>query len=157
MHVWALGLSCENPGGPTRPGRRARTRQPENSKRAHLSAPALQTPPKFNEKTPRETQKQRNCGGRGRKKARNFGPHPSGPHPSGPPFGAPPFGPHPSGPHPSGPPPFAAPPHPSRAHPSRATPFRAHPSGPHPWGVLPFRTPRVPPFGATPLGVLLSG
>ena len=35
----------------------ARTRQPGNSKRAHLSAPALQTPPKFHEKTPRERKK----------------------------------------------------------------------------------------------------
>ena len=31
-------------------GRRGFTRQPENSKRAHMSAPALQTPPKFHEK-----------------------------------------------------------------------------------------------------------
>ena len=31
-------------------GRRGFTRQPENSKRAHLRVPALQTPPKFNEK-----------------------------------------------------------------------------------------------------------
>ena len=35
------------------------TRQPENSKRAHLRDPALQTPPKFNEKTPRERLKER--------------------------------------------------------------------------------------------------
>ena len=49
------------------------TQQPENSKRAHLRVPALQTPPKFHENTPRETQKERNGGGRG-KKARNFGP-----------------------------------------------------------------------------------
>ena len=41
-----------NPGGPPDRAAGARTRQPENSKRAHLSAPALQTPPKFNEKTP---------------------------------------------------------------------------------------------------------
>ena len=45
------------------------TRQPENSKRAHLSAPALQTTTKFLKKSPRETQKkERNCGGRGKKK-----------------------------------------------------------------------------------------
>ena len=35
------------------------TRQPENSKRAHLSVPALQTPPKFHEKTPRERERKR--------------------------------------------------------------------------------------------------
>ena len=34
--------------------RRGFTPQPEISKRAHLRAPALQTPPKFHEKTPRE-------------------------------------------------------------------------------------------------------
>ena len=32
-------------------GRRGFTRQPENSKRAHFSSPAFQTPPKFHEKT----------------------------------------------------------------------------------------------------------
>ena len=53
-------------------GRRGFTRQPENSKRAHFRAPALQTPPKFHEKTPRERKKKENCGGGG-KKARNFG------------------------------------------------------------------------------------
>ena len=93
---------------------RARTRQPENSKRAHLRAPALQTPPKFHERTPSERKKKENCGGRREKKARNFGPptllgptfsgsHPSGPHNFGPSlwalggaytFRAPPFGPH---------------------------------------------------------------
>ena len=66
-------------------GRRGFTRQPENSKRAHLSAPALQTPPKVHEKTPREGRKERIL----RKKARKFGP---------PTLWAPPFGPHPLGP-----------------------------------------------------------
>ena len=76
-----------------------------NSKRAHLSAPALQTPPKFHEKTPREGRKERIMWReRGRKNAKFWaptlrGPHPSGPHPSGPQ----PSGPHPSGPHPLGP------------------------------------------------------
>ena len=37
------------------------------SARIELSAPALQTPPKFHEKTPRETQKERNGGGKGKK------------------------------------------------------------------------------------------
>ena len=53
-------------------GRRGFTRQPENSKRAHLSVPAHQTPPIFNEKTPRERRKNEISGGR-EKKARNFG------------------------------------------------------------------------------------
>ena len=39
-------------------GRRGFTQQPENSKRAHLIAPALQTPPKFTEKTSRDRQKE---------------------------------------------------------------------------------------------------
>ena len=59
VHVWALGLSCETPAAPPDRAAGARTRQPENSKRAHLSAPALQTPPKFHEKTPREGKKER--------------------------------------------------------------------------------------------------
>ena len=51
----------------------ARTRQPENSKRAHLSALVLQTPPKFNEKTPREGRKERILWRERKKKERNFG------------------------------------------------------------------------------------
>ena len=62
-----------NPGGPTRPGRRGFTRQPENSKRAHLSAPALQTPPKFHEKTPRERTTNEISGGREQKKREILG------------------------------------------------------------------------------------
>ena len=83
-------------------GRRGFTRQPENSKRAHLTPPALQTPQKFHEKTPRERQKEQKWGGRGKKSAKFWPPHPSGP----PPFGAALFlglAPNPSGPHPSGP------------------------------------------------------
>ena len=126
VRVWALGLSCGTPAAPPDRAAEARTRQPENSKRAHLSVPALQTPPKFNEKTPRERRKNEISGGREQKKSeilglQLFGPHPSGPHhPSGPqPFGPPPFGPPPptlraplflgSGPHPSAPPPLRAP------------------------------------------------
>ena len=90
-------------------GRRGFTRQPENSKRVHFRVPALQTPPKFHEKTPRETQKERNGGGRGKKNARNFWPPTLWtPHPSGPHLPASPSGPLPSGPHPLGPPPFGA-------------------------------------------------
>ena len=64
---------------PRRPrSRRGFTRQPENSKRAHLSAPALQTPPKFHEKTPREGRKERTnfAAGEGKKKREIMGPPP---------------------------------------------------------------------------------
>ena len=95
VHIWALGLSCETPAAPPDRAAGARTRQPENSKRAHFTAPALQTPPKFHERTPRERKKKETCGGKREEKARNFGLptlrastlrglHPSGP----PPFGA---------------------------------------------------------------------
>ena len=56
-----------------------------------MSVPALQTPPKFHEKTPRERRKNEISGGREKKKARNFwpptlrAPTPPGPHPFGPP------------------------------------------------------------------------
>ena len=80
---WGSLVVVWNPGGPTRPGRRGSHTTPENSKRAHLSAPALQTPPKFHEKTSREGRKERIMWREREKKARNFGP---------PPFGAPPFG-----------------------------------------------------------------
>ena len=73
------------------------TREPENSKRAHFRAPALQTP-KFHEKTPERWKKERNLW-REKEKTRNFGPLP--------PFGGPrnPTFPtlHFSGAHPSGP------------------------------------------------------
>ena len=63
--------------------------------------PALQTPPKFHEKTPRERQKERNWGREKEKKARNFGPPTlRGPTLRAPTFSG--FGPHPSAPHPSG-------------------------------------------------------
>ena len=58
-----------------------------------MRVPALQTPPKFHEKTPRETQKERNGGGKGRKRAKFQASHPSGRQPSGP---------HPEKPHPAG-------------------------------------------------------
>ena len=82
-------------------------RQPENSKRAHLSAPALQTPPTFHEKDPQEREKKERKLWREKEKksAKFFGPPPFGaPHPSGPHnFGAPTFSgfgaPHPLGPH----------------------------------------------------------
>ena len=136
MNVWALWLSCETPAAPPDRAAEARTRQPENSKRAHLSAPALQTPPKFNEKTPPEREEKNEfCGGREQKKRdgpptfrpptlraptlraptfSGFGPPPQRPPtPSGPfwpphTFGAPTFwAPTLSAP-PVGPPPFRA-------------------------------------------------
>ena len=111
----SLGLSCETPAAPPDraccwwclllvvPGAAgARTRQPENSQRAHFRAPALQNTTKIPREDPqRDTERAKRWRERD-EKARNFGPptlpgpHPSGPHPSG----APPFWePHPSGPH----------------------------------------------------------
>ena len=106
FHVWVLVskfgvIDRPSPGPPfpmdrLAPGPNVRssgspgfTRQPENSKRTHLSAPALQTPPKFQEKDKRDGKKNKKTVAGEGKKARNFGPHGSGPHPSGP---------HPSGP-----------------------------------------------------------
>ena len=58
------------------------TRQPENSTRARSRAPALQTTPKFHEKTPKRRKKERQLW----RKRDPSGPHPSGPHPSVPRF-----------------------------------------------------------------------
>ena len=55
--------------GRSRRGFHTTAREP---KRAQLRAPALQTPPKFHEKTPRERQKKAEMG-TGEKKKRNFG------------------------------------------------------------------------------------
>ena len=107
--------------GPEFSGCRVKPRRPEvagaslgnprEPKRAHLSAPALQTPPKFHEKTPRERRKNEISGGRERKKRAKFWAL----HPSGPPtLRAPLFlgssgPPHLRAPHSSGPPNFQAP------------------------------------------------
>ena len=125
--------------------RRGFTRQPENSKRAHLRVPALQTPPNFHEKTPREREKKsENGSGRGKKKsAKCWAPPPSGP----PPFEPSRCGAHPSGTHPSSPnpwspnfflvwaPPLCAPdpsgPHSSGLHPSTPLPSSGGPLGLH--------------------------
>ena len=131
MHIWALGLSCETPAAPPDRAAGARTRQPENSKRAHLRVPALQTPPKFHEKDKREGKKNKNCGRRGKKKREILGPHPSGLHPSG----LHPSGLHPSGLHPLGAPTLRAPPF--GAPPFGVPPFWLHPSGPHFFWVWP--------------------
>ena len=48
-------------------------RQPDNSKRAHLSAPVFKNTTKIQQKTPRGEEKNEFCGGRGKKKERNFG------------------------------------------------------------------------------------
>ena len=66
--IWAIHLKNNR----RLRGRRGVKRQPEISKRAHFRVPSLQTPPKFHEKTPQETQKEHNGGGR--EKTRNFGP-----------------------------------------------------------------------------------
>ena len=84
------------------------TRQPENSKGAHLRVPALQTPPKCHEKTSKRGKNERKIVAEEGKKARNFGPpHPSAPSVYG--FGHTLQAPHPSDHH-SGRPPLKAPP-----------------------------------------------
>ena len=61
--------------------KRGFTRQPENSKHAHFKAPALQTPPKFNERTPKETEERKIIvAGEGNKSAKFWDSHPSGLH-----------------------------------------------------------------------------
>ena len=70
---WFGHVRCSR-NRPSRDRRWGFTRQPEISKRAHLSAPARQTPPKFHEKTPREGRKERILRREREKKARNFGP-----------------------------------------------------------------------------------
>ena len=88
VRVWAPGLSCEIPSASGPPGL---TQQPENSKHAHLRAPALQAPPKFHEKTPRDRQKERKWGGRGKKREILGTPPFVAPPFVAPPFGVPPF------------------------------------------------------------------
>ena len=61
-----LGLSSEAPAAPKPPGIHT-AREP---KRTYFRVSAPQTPSKFNEKTPRETEKERNGGGRGKKRAK---------------------------------------------------------------------------------------
>ena len=58
-----------------------RRRQPENSRRTHSRVPALQTPPKFHEKTHNERGKRAKLVvGDGKKNSKIWAPHPSGPH-----------------------------------------------------------------------------
>ena len=152
MHVWALGLSCETPAAPPDRAAGARTRQPENSKRAHLSAPALQTPPKFHEKTTREEEKSEFLRRNREKKARNFGlPTLRGPTLRGPTLRGPTLrGPTLQGPTLQGP---------TLRGPTLRGPTLRGPtfSGfePPPFGAPPFG---APPFGAPPLrGPTLRG
>ena len=70
MRVWSSLLSCESPAAPKPPGFHKTARGP---KRGHLRVPALQTSPKFQEKTPIETQKERKWGRKRETKVRNFG------------------------------------------------------------------------------------
>ena len=69
-HVWPFGLSCETPAAS---GPLDFTREPENSKRAHLSVPVCTKITKFNEKTHSERHKERKLGREREKKERNFG------------------------------------------------------------------------------------
>ena len=57
--------------------RRGFTRQPKNSKRAHLMVPTLQTPLKFHENTLRETQTKMDVGKGKKKNAKFWASHPS--------------------------------------------------------------------------------
>ena len=97
MDVWALGLSCETPAASGPPGLHMTTRELQT---CTFERPGASNTTKNSTKGPtRDGEKNENCGGRGKKKARNFGPHPSGPHPSGPPLFLG-LGLHPSGPNP---------------------------------------------------------
>ena len=108
-----------------RPG--ASTRQPQNSKRAHLRALALQkTPPKFHEKTPREGRKERIVRREREKKERNS-------------FGAPPFGPT-----------LLGSTLPDNPRDPRETPWRPPPGDPPP-GDPPLETPSGDPLWRPPL------
>ena len=71
-------LATTTNGGPTRPGRRGS----HTTTRELQTAPALQTPPKFHEKTPERRRKNETVAGKGRKNAKFWAP---------PPFGAPLF------------------------------------------------------------------
>ena len=62
---------------------------PTTTKRPHFRPGRFKKPPKFHEKTLRETQKEPSGGGRGKNRVKFWAPHPSGPYPSGA---------HPSGP-----------------------------------------------------------
>ena len=108
-----LGRSCETLAAPPDRAAGARTRQPENSKRAYFRAPALQKPHQNSTKGPPQEREERKLWRGGKKKARNFGP---------PTLGCPPFGAHPSGPPSFGGPLFLG----LSSHLSGPTPKQAH-------------------------------
>ena len=71
MHMWALGLSCETPAAPPDRAAGARTRQPENTKRAHLRVPAFtKHHQNSTRRHPEREEKNEFCGGRGKKRAK---------------------------------------------------------------------------------------
>ena len=82
--LWNRKFSTSNLGKPW-PG--LAHDDPVNPKRAFWKLPALQTPPIFHQKTPRESTESEISSGRRKQKVRNFGP----PHFWAPPFGAPSF------------------------------------------------------------------
>ena len=76
------GCRVKPPAAPPDRAAGARTRQPENSKRAFFERPGASNTTKILRKRPKEREKIiKNCGGRGKKKREILGPHPSGPHP----------------------------------------------------------------------------
>ena len=95
---WCLKRRCPEMCTFGLSGCRVKPRRPQSRRRGFSDRPraqtctfqarVLQTPPKFHEKTLGETHKKQNGGGRGKKSAKFWGPHPSGPSP----FGSPPFG-----------------------------------------------------------------
>ena len=83
MHIWALGLSCETPAAPPDRAAGARTRQPENSKRAHFRAQRFKHH-QNSRMDPKRVKEERKFGREeGKKSAKCWAPHPSGLHPSG--------------------------------------------------------------------------
>ena len=89
VHVRALGLSCE---APNPPGLHTTTRELQTCTFERTGASNTTKIPR--KRPTREGEKNKNCGGKGKKKREILGPHRSGPHPFGtppPPFGPPPF------------------------------------------------------------------
>ena len=95
FHSQATISLCEAPAAPRPPGLHTTAREP---KRAHFRVPAFKNTTKIPREDTRETQKERNGGGKEKKSAKFWAPPPPGPHLPGPH----PSMPHPSGPHPSG-------------------------------------------------------
>ena len=104
-----IGMSCEAPAASGPPGLHTTTQELQT---CTFEGSGASNTTKIPRKGPtREGEKNKNCGGRGKKKREILGP----PTVRGPTLGAPPLrgptlaGAHPSGPHPSGGPPFGAP------------------------------------------------